>query len=76
MYPYFHAANDFGCSLYVVECHGQYGNLHNVSEETIQKMKGRWANVDDINFYGENFQRLKTLRVLPSDNIWATLDLA
>ncbi len=42
MQPYLDMAKEFGCKLTVIECQGQYGNIHNVPEEAIEKMKARW----------------------------------
>ena len=33
---------DLECDTMVIECHGHFGSIHNVPQETIEKMKDRW----------------------------------
>ena len=40
--PYKKLSDLIGCPFEIVTCTGNYGNVHNVPEEVIQKMKDRW----------------------------------
>lgn len=42
MKPYIDMAREFDAQLTVIKCEGQYGNIHNVPDGVIQKMKDRW----------------------------------
>ena len=42
MRPYIKMAKKYHAQLTVLTCEGQYGNVHNVPDEVIQKMKARW----------------------------------
>ena len=42
MQPYIELAQQFKASLQVIECHGDFGNIHDVPEEVVQKMRERW----------------------------------
>ena len=42
MKPYIDMAQELGCTLNVIECKGQFGNIHDVPKETIDKMRQRW----------------------------------
>lgn len=42
MQPYIDLAHHLGIPLQVIECQGNFGSIHNVPEETIQRMKERW----------------------------------
>lgn len=42
MEPYLAIARHLGINITVMECQGNYGSVHGVPEETIQKMKERW----------------------------------
>lgn len=44
--PYFKIAKRFGIIPTVIVCQNNFGNIHNVPEETLIKMKNRWE--DDI----------------------------
>ena len=47
--PYFLIAKDFGIVPTVLHCQNSFGSIHNVPEETILKMKGRWCtNLNDL----------------------------
>lgn len=46
LYDYLHFAKDFECKLVIVEMKKEYGSVHNVPEETMQKMRKRWEEVD------------------------------
>jgi predicted kinase len=43
--PYQDLAKEFGIKPQIIECKGQFGNIHNVPEEVIQKMKARWEEI-------------------------------
>ena len=40
--PYFDIAKSFGIVPQVILCQGQYGNIHNVPVEVLEKMKNRF----------------------------------
>ncbi|MFM2589828.1 ATP-binding protein [Vibrio sp. TBV020] len=40
--PYYKMAKQFGACLEVIECSGNYGNIHGVEPEVIATMKKRW----------------------------------
>ena len=42
MQPYLDMAKRWGVTPQIVECHGNFGNVHNVPKETISQMKARW----------------------------------
>jgi len=42
MEPYIKMAWDTGTVLNVIECKGNFGSVHNVSDATMQKMRHRW----------------------------------
>lgn len=42
--PYFLIAKEFGITPSVVHCQHSFGSVHNVPQETIDKMKDRWQN--------------------------------
>lgn len=44
MIPYFILARDFGYSVKVITCKGQYPNIHGVPNDVIQKMRDRWED--------------------------------
>ena len=47
--PYFDIAKEFGIKPQVILCQGQFGNNHNVPEEVLAKMAGRFEyNVDHL----------------------------
>lgn len=47
--PYFDIAKEFGIKPQVILCQGQFGNIHNVPEEVLAKMAGRFEyNVDHL----------------------------
>lgn len=46
MRPYYEMAKELGVKFNVITCHGQFGNIHNVPEETLAKMKARFFHGD------------------------------
>lgn len=52
--PYFEIAKDLGIVPVVYHCQNDFGSIHDVPKETIDKMKARWYN--DIS---ELFEELK-----------------
>lgn len=40
--PYFEIAKEFGIVPTVILCQNQFGNIHNVPEETLERMRGRF----------------------------------
>lgn len=43
--PYFALAKKHGYNVFVLECQNDYGNVHNVPKESIQKMIERWEPI-------------------------------
>lgn len=41
--PYFELAKEFSILPQVIVCQGEFGNIHNVPEETLNRMRQRWA---------------------------------
>jgi len=41
--PYFEIAKEFNIVPQVITCQAQYGNVHNVPQETLDKMKARFT---------------------------------
>jgi len=48
MRPYYQIAKDCGAKFNVITCHGDFGNVHDVPEETLYKMKMRFFEGDII----------------------------
>lgn len=44
MKPYFEMAKKYSAEIEVIEMENNYGSIHNVPTETIDKMKSRWEN--------------------------------
>jgi predicted kinase len=42
MKPYLEMAKSLNVEVKVIECTGNYGNVHNVPDKTIEKMRARW----------------------------------
>lgn len=40
--PYFKMAKRYGAEFQIIECDGDFGNVHDVHPATIQQMKRRW----------------------------------
>lgn len=40
--PYFKMAKRYGAEFHVIECDGNFGNVHGVQPATIEQMKQRW----------------------------------
>lgn len=40
--PYFEIAKQFNIVPIVIHCQNNFGNIHNVPEETLKKMRQRW----------------------------------
>lgn len=43
--PYLDLAFKFDADLEIIECTGNYKNIHNVPEETIERMRSKWQTV-------------------------------
>ena len=39
---YYQIAEEYGYSVFVIECQNDFGNVHNVPQESIDAMKERW----------------------------------
>ena len=46
LYPYIKIAKDFGAEVFIVECIGKFGNVHNVPEEVLEKMYNNWDDLE------------------------------
>lgn len=42
--PYYKLAERYNAKFEVIECHGNFGNIHGVEQQTIEKMKQRWQS--------------------------------
>jgi predicted kinase len=40
--PYLDMADKYGVRVQVITCEGDYGNIHNVPVETVERMRKRW----------------------------------
>lgn len=45
MKSYEKLANKYGAKLEIIECKGEYSNIHGVPEKTIETMKSRWQEL-------------------------------
>ena len=52
--PYFDIASNFGIVPQVVTCENQFGNIHSVPAETLDRMKQRWAHDISVLFKRED----------------------
>lgn len=43
--PYVWFAEFIGAEVEVIECNGNYKNIHNVPEEVVQRMRDRWEPI-------------------------------
>ena len=39
---YYQIAEEYGYSVFVIECQNDFGNVHDVPQESIDAMKERW----------------------------------
>lgn len=46
MQPYIDMAKELNAKLTVITCEGSYGNVHDVPEEVVEKMRKRWEKYD------------------------------
>ena len=53
MKEYYLMAKELGATLNVITCQGQFGNLHNVPQETLDKMEKRFFHGDVIKELGK-----------------------
>ena len=44
MQSYIDMADDLNCTLYVIRCEGDYGNIHGVPEEKVAEMRARFED--------------------------------
>jgi len=44
MKPYMDLADEFGYSVSEIVCRGNFGSVHGVPEETIERMRNRWED--------------------------------
>lgn len=59
MEQYFVLGERLECRIMVIECLNNYGNIHNVPEETLEKMKRRWISNDHILMPSQKHELLK-----------------
>lgn len=45
MKPYVDLADQHGYAVQIVECSADFGNIHNVPEEAINRMRARWESL-------------------------------
>lgn len=48
MEKYIHCAKHYKYNIQIIECSGNFGSIHDVPAETIEKMKRRWTSTDFI----------------------------
>lgn len=46
--PYVDYAREYGYDVQVIEVRGQWQNIHNVPDSTLQKMRDRWQDTSDF----------------------------
>lgn len=46
MQPYIQMAREFGAKLTVLTCEGNYGSVHDVPPEVVDKMRARWEKYE------------------------------
>lgn len=46
--PYLQAAESAGACVYISECTGDFGSIHDVPRTVIENMKNRWEPLDSI----------------------------
>lgn len=56
MMPYYDMAQRRGVILNIITCHGNFGNVHDVPEETLAKMKARFFHGDVLSALKERFE--------------------
>ena len=54
MRNYIEYANDNGHTIVVVNCEGNYGSIHGVPEEAMERMRKRYATVEQVRRYVAN----------------------
>ena len=42
LFPYRIMAEHYGYDVQIIECHGEFGSIHDVPERTIRRMRERW----------------------------------
>ena len=48
MQPYLDMAEEFGAKVNVIECHGTFGSIRGVPEDTLQRLRSRWTSWVDM----------------------------
>ncbi|RKF20017.1 ATP-binding protein [Alginatibacterium sediminis] len=48
MLPYINIAKKYQAHLKVIECHDDFGSIHNVPDTTIEQMKKKWQKLTNI----------------------------
>lgn len=47
MNPYVDLAAELSVQLVIIECMADFGSIHDVPEEALQRMRARWETLDD-----------------------------
>ena len=64
MVPYVQIAQATKHACYVVECLGEYGSIHPVPQDAINRMRSRWTALDDLYYlHAEPAHELKGVAV-------------
>ena len=53
LYPYFDIASDYGIVPQIILCLNQFGSVHKVPKEVMQKMRDRFEYEVEYNEYGD-----------------------
>lgn len=46
MEEYFEIAKQYGAQVVILECKNQYGSIHGIPEDAMQRMRDRWEEID------------------------------
>jgi len=46
--PYLNLARQHGYTVQVVECHGNFGSVHGVPPEAVERMRARWVPTTEM----------------------------
>lgn len=55
MVPYFHMAREHGAKLKIIELFKEYGSIHGVPEEAMQRMRDKWEPINETRLQGINY---------------------
>ena len=54
MKPYLDMADEFNTSVNIIECKSQFGSIHGVPEETVERMAKNWEEITRIEELNRN----------------------